>query len=412
MSHSPFRFLHASDLHLERPLTGVTEAPDHLRDLFCEAPYRAAKQVFDYALSEQVDFVVLAGDVLDVTLCGPRGPIFLIEQFRRLADRDIAVYWAGGQVDPPSRWPAELPLPENVRVFPQDRVEQVVHHRGGLPLCNLAGLSSGRRRITPADYRASPTGRLNIAVAYGQADVALLRKEPIAYWALGGKHRASTHASPRQIAHYAGTPQGRQPGESGPHGCTLVEVDALGQIRTRRLTCDALRWQTLEVRVDEHTRRDQLEDLLRDRLREQQAAESVQHLLVSWNIVGHGPLWNAVRRGGLAADLLHLLRREFSASVWTVALSAQPPAHYADAVADQETLLGDYLRRVRQHQTQPELPLELSGYLDRPTKDVPAALWRLDDPATRQHVLREAAALGVEVLNGDWGADHVSEVSP
>src|SRR5262245_61855813 len=96
---APFRFLHASDLHLERPLSGITEAPDHLRSLFLEAPYQAAERLFELAVSEKVDFVVLAGDVLDPSLCGPRGPIFLCEQFRLLNDRSIVVYWAGGEVD-------------------------------------------------------------------------------------------------------------------------------------------------------------------------------------------------------------------------------------------------------------------------------------------------------------------------
>ena len=42
MSNWPFRFVHASDFHLEQPLCGVTDVPDHLRELFLEAPYAAA----------------------------------------------------------------------------------------------------------------------------------------------------------------------------------------------------------------------------------------------------------------------------------------------------------------------------------------------------------------------------------
>ena len=43
MPASPFRFIHASDFHLERPLMGVADVPDHLRDLFLESPYTAAR---------------------------------------------------------------------------------------------------------------------------------------------------------------------------------------------------------------------------------------------------------------------------------------------------------------------------------------------------------------------------------
>ncbi len=85
MSIRPFRFIHASDFHLERPLMGVTEVPDHLRELFLEAPYTAAKQVFDAALAEEADFVVLPGGILNPTEAGPRGPLFLAAQFARLS---------------------------------------------------------------------------------------------------------------------------------------------------------------------------------------------------------------------------------------------------------------------------------------------------------------------------------------
>ncbi|MEN6450590.1 MAG: hypothetical protein ABFC96_08880, partial [Thermoguttaceae bacterium] len=64
MSIRPFRFIHASDFHLERPLMGVAEVPDHLRPLFLDAPYTAARQVFDAALAEDADFVVLGGGIV------------------------------------------------------------------------------------------------------------------------------------------------------------------------------------------------------------------------------------------------------------------------------------------------------------------------------------------------------------
>ncbi len=95
MSNRSFRFLHAGDFHLERPLMGVAEVPDHLRDLFLEAPYLAARRVFDAALAEDVRFVVLTGGICVPSAAGPRGPLFLAEQFVRLAERGIGVYSAG-----------------------------------------------------------------------------------------------------------------------------------------------------------------------------------------------------------------------------------------------------------------------------------------------------------------------------
>jgi DNA repair protein SbcD/Mre11 len=106
MSHPPLRFVHASDFHLERPLGGVAEIPEDLRELFLEAPYIAAEQVFQTALSEKADALLLSGDLLNCELAGTRAVVFLRDQFQRLADHDIPVYWACGEVDAPDTWPA------------------------------------------------------------------------------------------------------------------------------------------------------------------------------------------------------------------------------------------------------------------------------------------------------------------
>src|SRR5688572_19005640 len=114
----PLRLVHASDFHLELPLYGLAEIPDHLRELLIEAPYSAAKQVFETALAEDVDAVLLAGDLLHVDRAGPPAIVLLLDQFARLGERKIPIYWAGGTVDTPDSWPRSVVLPENVHVFP------------------------------------------------------------------------------------------------------------------------------------------------------------------------------------------------------------------------------------------------------------------------------------------------------
>ena len=101
----PFRFLHASDLHLEQVPTGLAQVPEHLRQQLLETSYQAAEFVFDTALTEDVQFVILAGDVIDIDRAGPRGIAFLRDKFERLAEHDITVYWAGGANDGPDGWP-------------------------------------------------------------------------------------------------------------------------------------------------------------------------------------------------------------------------------------------------------------------------------------------------------------------
>ena len=44
------------DLHLELPPFGVTEVPDHLRELFLESSYLSAERVFETVLAEEAEW--------------------------------------------------------------------------------------------------------------------------------------------------------------------------------------------------------------------------------------------------------------------------------------------------------------------------------------------------------------------
>jgi len=59
------KFIHAADLHLDQPISGLSELPTHLRSGLSNAPYVAAQKIFDLAIAERVDFVLLCGDLYD-----------------------------------------------------------------------------------------------------------------------------------------------------------------------------------------------------------------------------------------------------------------------------------------------------------------------------------------------------------
>jgi len=408
MSQTPFRFVHASDFHLERPPCGVSEVPDHLRAAFAEAPYRAVERTMDLALSEQVDFVVLAGNLLQAEATGPRGPLFLVEQFERLGARGIQVYWAGGQSDPPESWPAFAPLPENVHVFPERRPEEVVHHREGQAVARLIGLSRRKsKKLRPGDFVAAEGGPLAIAVTYGEIDRAAIANRGIQYWALGGRRRRETQSESPAVAHFPGTTQGRQPDEAGPCGCTLVEVDAGGKLRTRLAPTDVLRYRQEEIQLDEPATKQALERLLLERLRTIAATTPGVDQLISWTISGAAPLAAPLHRGGWSGELLTRLRNEAgyaSPAAWSVSLEVESP-DAPNSWHQQDTLLGDYLRAIRDRlsDAEDEEPgLDLVPYLgERQATDALAAAARLDDRSTRERVLRKAALLGADLLRGE-----------
>ena len=71
MSAEPsFRFVHASNLALDRTCFAVGDLPPDLRSDLISAPFLAAERVFDVAVRERVDFVLLAGGLFHCQHCG------------------------------------------------------------------------------------------------------------------------------------------------------------------------------------------------------------------------------------------------------------------------------------------------------------------------------------------------------
>jgi DNA repair protein SbcD/Mre11 len=406
MTVEPFRFLQASDFHLERTLRGACELPERLRQWFLEAPYRAAQRVFDAAISEAVDFVVLTGDVLDAELTGPRGPIFLLEQFQRLQAAGIAVYWAGGPIDEPHRWPSELRLPDNVHHFPSGRVTERLHHRDGRPIACLRGASRPRGwKVTTTDFAANHHDLPTIALIHGRIEQQRATAGDVTYWALGGKHAAKTFSLCDRTAHYPGTPQGRQPGEAGPHGCTLVRIDAEGDVMLRPIVNDVVRWLTMRLKIDRHATRETFQRLLRDATQALLEQEQGADLLISWNISGAGPLCRQLRDSTLADELLASLRHEFGdepRSAWSLSLEVESPELESYATLEDKTLLGDFLRTLRHYQDNTDEPIDLTGYIGgQPDEAWRETLARPARAAERDRLLKEVARLGSDLLSGE-----------
>ena len=351
MSGQSFRFLHTSDFHLEQPLYGVAEVPEHLRDTFLDAPFQAAQQVFELAVEHQVDFVILAGDIVQFHQSGPRAAMFLADQFRRLASKGISVYWIAGDVDRSEDWPATVDLPENVRFFPSDRSVQETHKRDGVALAKIIGVNS--RGSGGLDYYADGASDLyTVAIQYGEFDPTKLTGFEVSYWALGGEHNRHTIPPSKTqgaAAHYPGTVQGRTPAESTPHGVTLVHVDENKQTRLDTIEADILTWVDAKVEIDDETTRDDLREILAARASELKDQKSDGPIMIAWTITGGARLALKSPGGRLADELIQELRQESGndSRGWTVSLRWQGSEHVPAEWYEEDSLRGDYLRKVR-----------------------------------------------------------------
>jgi DNA repair exonuclease SbcCD nuclease subunit len=362
-------------------------------------------------------------------LAGPRGIAFLIKQFARLAEHQIPVYWAGGRLDRPERWPAALHLPDNVLRFSSQRPEDFVFEGGNGQRARVTGISRPRGgKVRAADFWPDADGWPSIAVAHGKADRASLAERDITYWALGGKHRRANLFDAPHAAHYSGTPQSRRQTEAGACGCTLVEIDESGKVHTRPIATDVVRWQTHRVAVSNAVTADSLEGMLIEQTYELRSAILDRHLILSWTVHGSGPLVALLRREKPANEILSRLRRHFEhehPAVWIHSLEVETDSAVPPRFLEQDSLLGDYLRALTEFDSE-AAGADLVGPLERlvarhhveqfgagaehdedveypattTPRQKPLACLRFSDDQ-RRGVLQKAAVLGAGLLSGE-----------
>jgi len=408
MNPHTIRFVQASDLHLDRPIQIAADVPEHLVGDLLDAPFQAAQAVFDLAVDEQADFLLLAGDVIDARRAEPHGLAFLLAQFERLAERNISVYWIAGESDPSGAWPAEVSLPAGVQLVSSSKVQRLVHYRDQEPVIAIYAAGRAARGAVPVAKLGGDDETLpSIGVAYGDVTEAVLARQKVRYLALGGRHRHQCFENSGRRADYSGTPQARRSHETGRRGCLLVEYTAQGQedeLYVREVITDRTRWLQERIDLPAGSSRRRLESLLAQRIGKLSETAAGRHLLLRWHITAGGAWGRSLRSDAGRESLLTWLREEFgrgSPAVWTAEIEVQQRDAVAEEWFEEDTLLGDYLRLVRTYQEDETLPLDIEAYLSESQQAGEAGeLLAFEDGTARREALRQAALLGAQHLLG------------
>ena len=425
MPSQSFRFLHAGGFRLEGTLRGLEEAPQHLLETLVHAPFLAAEQVFAAAAREEVDFVLLSGDLLDPTLAGPRAIAFLVDKFQSLNKLGIPVYWAASERDLAQGWLRDWEWPTNVKVFSSERVEWFPYHRGGHTIARIAGRSwQEGRRLTSGEVvaglaaektekseksekpeRAEKSDLPTVVVTAERLEVEPRAKGMLRYWALGGPRVDDEATSGKCQVHAVGSPQGLSLDEPGPHGCALVQVAADGEPRLRTIATDVVRWCVERIQVLAGAARDTVHQELRSRV-QTLVAESSVPLLVSWKVSGLGRFDSRYAREQARQETLDWLRRQFgygTPACWSINFDLEPPHALRAEWCEEDSILGDFMRVIRDYQDDPRRMVRLEPFLpDRKTpRGVSSSYLTTVDEEDREELLNLAALRGLDLLRGD-----------
>ena len=299
------RFLHAADLHLGAPLESLGESIDSASfERVKSLVNRAFDRLVDVAIEEDVEFVVLAGDVYDTADRDPGAQRRLLLGLRRLTENNIKVFMVHGNHDPLTRDIKNMALPEGVVVFPAGKLgSEIVTMRNGVEV-TVAGVSYAKKEETEnlVPLFAGLTGSTIVGVLhtnvggenlvhknYAPSTATELQSSPVHYWALGHIHKRSVNSIGSGWWAYPGNLQGRsvKSSECGPKGVLIVDVEDDGRVlEPRFVDCSMVRFERVSVPVDSVEEITQLNDVVNEALARVVADASGVPVLVRLELTG------------------------------------------------------------------------------------------------------------------------------
>jgi exonuclease SbcD len=252
------KFVHAADIHLDSPMKGLSPYPGAPVEAIRGATRQAFESLIDFCLNEDVDLLVIAGDVYDGDWKDFGTGLYLRSQLARLRESDIEVAMIHGNHDAASVITRNLGLP-GIHVLPDQSPGSVVLEELGIV---VHGQSFPTRAVTEnlaASYPEPTPGYFNIGLlhtalsgyaehdTYAPCQLDQLINHGYDYWGLGHVHQPSVlHVDPPIV--FAGVLQGRHIKEDGPKGAALVSV-LDGAVKVERRALDHVRWQRVGVDV-------------------------------------------------------------------------------------------------------------------------------------------------------------------
>lgn len=260
------KFIHCADLHLDSPFKSKSHlAPSIFEDVQNSA-YESFKKIVDTALKEEVDFVLIVGDLFDSENRTLRAEVFLKEQFKRLEKEQIFVYISHGNHDPLTE-KITNDWPDNVSVF-SNRVEtyQAITKDGETIFVHGFSYQHDTSYENKIDEYPSSQGKKGIHIGmlhgtysksstknrYTEFILEDLNQKLYHYWALGHIHERQELSDMPPI-YYPGNIQGRHFGEQGPKGCLLVEGDHL-RLNATFIPTQQIRFEEATINTDKLTK--------------------------------------------------------------------------------------------------------------------------------------------------------------
>ncbi|MGE7876415.1 metallophosphoesterase family protein [Peribacillus muralis] len=258
---SSVKFIHAADLHLDSPYSGLKGLPSTILKELRESPFKSFQNIINEAIFHQVDFIVLSGDLFDGENRSLRTQVRMRAEMEKLQQFQIPAYIIHGNHDHLSGTWITVEQPENVHVFSGQTEVKLFEKMDGTSV-HLYGFSYPRRRVKERvieTYKKSEGADYHIGLLHGNLEgnaehspyapfsLKELADRDFDYWALGHIHKHQV-VSEDPLVIYSGNIQGRNRKESGEKGCLLIELDGESRKHTFLGTSEVI-WDSEMIEV-------------------------------------------------------------------------------------------------------------------------------------------------------------------
>ncbi|AXS41005.1 DNA repair exonuclease [Breoghania sp. L-A4] len=307
-----FRFVHTADIHLDSPLLSLALKEPEAAQLVANATRQSFSRIIQLCLDEDVDALLIAGDLYDGTLRSMKTAAFVTSELRRLTGAGIKVFLIRGNHDAESRITRHLELPEGVHLF-SGRAQAVALADGDVVIHGMSFAKPAAPDSLLPHYAPPAAGAINIGLLhtslsgaeghdpYAPCSVAELLGQGYDYWALGHIHKRAVHAGPPNAIVMPGIPQGRHVNESGPKSVTVVEIGDDHAMRIEERFVALVQFERVTVDVSGADDMSALIGLSEAALSAALEAARSEHLIARVELRGETPLAPQLRRD---ADVL------------------------------------------------------------------------------------------------------------
>ena len=274
------KILHCADLHLDSPMRGLARFEGAPLDALRGATRSAFERAVDLAIEESVGAVVVAGDLYDGDRDDFQTAVFLQRQLHRLRDSGIRAVLAYGNHDAENEITRRLSVPDNTRVLASVGPETVVFDDLGIAFHGQSYPTRVVDEDLSTEYPNPVPGLLNVGVLHtsldgrpGHARYAPCTPDGLVrrgyqYWALGHVHQREQLERDGVTIVFPGNICGRDVGETGTKGATLVEYDRDVLTSVMHHDLAPVRWHRVEIDASEASSVAEISGAVVDRLTE------------------------------------------------------------------------------------------------------------------------------------------------